>query len=50
MITRQQIIGRAHQDGVPAPTVERDYVLAHCLVAVSRLPEAEGLVLKGGAA
>ena len=50
MITRQQIIGRAHQDGVPAPTVERDYVLAHCLVAVSRLHEAESLVLKGGAA
>lgn len=50
MITRQRIIGRADEDGVPAPTVERDYVLAHCLVAVSRLPEAGSLVFKGGTA
>ena len=50
MITRQQIIGKADEDGVPASTVERDYVLAHCLVAVSRLPEAGSLVFKGGTA
>lgn len=50
MITRQRIIGRADEDGVPASTVERDYVLTHCLVAVSRLPEAASLVFKGGTA
>lgn len=50
MIARQQIIRKADADGVPAPTVERDYVLAHCLVAVSRLPEAGSLVFKGGTA
>lgn len=50
MITRQRIIGKAHEDGVPASTVERDYVLTHCLVAVSRLPEAGSLVFKGGTA
>lgn len=51
MITRQQIIQKASVDGVPAQTVERDYVLAHCLVAVSRmLGETKFLVFKGGTA
>lgn len=50
MITRQRIIGKADEDGIPASTVERDYVLTHCLVAVSRLPEAGNLVFKGGTA
>lgn len=50
MITRQQIIRKADEDGVPAPTVERDYVLAHCLSGIATLAQARGLIFKGGSA
>jgi predicted nucleotidyltransferase component of viral defense system len=40
---------RAAEDGVPARTVERDYVLAHVLTGVARLDDAR-LVFKGGTA
>lgn len=50
MITKHQIIRKADEDGVPAPTVERDYVLAHCLCAISAAPEANRFTLKGGTA
>lgn len=50
MITRAQITRRAAQDGVPAKTVERDYVLAHVVAAVGRSASDAGLVFKGGTA
>lgn len=50
MITRQHIIKRADRDGVAPQTVERDYVLAHCLSSISRLAEATRMVFKGGTA
>lgn len=50
MITAQQLIRKASAEGVQALTVERDYVLAHCLVSISRVPEADKLFFKGGTA
>ncbi len=50
MIPRQQIVRAADRDGVPAPTVERDYVLSHIVAALAVDPGAEDLVLKGGTA
>lgn len=50
MITRQRIIRIADADGVPAATVERDYVLSHCLYAIAASPESERFVFKGGTA
>ncbi len=48
MITRAQITRRASRDGVPARTVEKDYVLAHIVAAVANLGEDSPLIFKGG--
>ncbi len=48
MITRAQITRRASRDGVPARTVEKDYVLAHIVAAVADLGEDSPLIFKGG--
>lgn len=45
LITKQ-----AARDGVPAPTVERDYVLAHIIAGLGSLGTDHGLVFKGGTA
>ena len=50
MITRAHITRRASRDGVPARTVERDYVLAHVVAAVGALGSESRLVFKGGTA
>ncbi len=50
MSNRAQITQRAARDGVPAPTVERDYVLAHVIAALGVLGDDHGLVFKGGTA
>lgn len=50
MISSQQIIRIANSDGVDSKTVQRDYVIAHVLAALSKLPNAEGLIFKGGTA
>jgi len=50
MITRAQITRRADADGVPAITVERDYVLAHIIAGLASLGPDTGLVFKGGTA
>jgi len=47
---RAQITQQAARDGVPAPTVERDYVLAHVIAALGALGDGHGLVFKGGTA
>ena len=48
MTNRAQITRQAARDGVPAPTVERDYVLAHVVAALGALGDGHGLVFKGG--
>lgn len=50
MINRNQIIRQADDDGVPAATVERDYVLSHVLAAIAACEQAERIVFKGGTA
>lgn len=50
MIPRQQIIRTADRDGVPAPTVERDYVLSHVVASLAEDPGAKDLMFKGGTA
>jgi uncharacterized protein len=50
VIDRNQIIRRADADSVPAPTVERDYILSHVLAAVANCDQAERIVFKGGTA
>ena len=50
MTNRAQITQQAARDGVPAPTVERDYVLAHIIAALGALGDGHGLVFKGGTA
>ncbi len=45
-----QITQQAARDDVPAPTVERDYVLAHIMAALGKLGNDHGLVFKGGTA
>ena len=50
MTHRAQITHQAARDGVPAPTVERDYVLAHIVGALGALEQSHGLVFKGGTA
>lgn len=50
MINRAQITRRSAEDEVPAQTVERDYILAHIIAAVSEIQEETGLVFKGGTA
>ena len=37
MTNRAQITRQAARDGAPAPTVERDYVLAHIIAALGAL-------------
>ena len=50
MTNRAQITHQAARDGVPAPTVERDYVLADIVGALGALDDSHGLVFKGGTA
>ena len=50
MTHRARITQQAARDGVPAPTVERDYVLAHIVAALAALDDSHGLVFKGGTA
>ena len=50
MTNRAQITRQAARDGVPAPTVERDYALAHIVAAIGTLADGHGLVFKGGTA
>ena len=50
MINRNQIIRQADDDGVPAATVERDYVLNHVLAAIANCEQAKQIVFKGGTA
>ena len=50
MIHRNVLIRRADEDGIGAGAVERDYVLAHVLAAVSRADERGRIVFKGGTA
>jgi hypothetical protein len=48
VIHQNVIKRRADEDGLPAPAVERDYVLAHVLSAISELDVEQQLVFKGG--
>lgn len=48
MIHQNVIKRRADEDGLPAPTVERDYVLAHVLTAIAERDDGQQLVFKGG--
>ena len=50
MSNRAQITQQAARDGVPAPAVERDYVLAHIIAGLGSLGDKHGLVFKGGTA
>jgi predicted nucleotidyltransferase component of viral defense system len=50
VIDRNEIIRRADQDRLPAPTVERDYILSHVLSAIATSGQAERIVFKGGTA
>lgn len=50
VIPAAQITRRADADNVPAQTVERDYVLAHAVAAISASAERNILVFKGGTA
>lgn len=50
MTNAAQITQRAARDGVPAPTVERDYVLAHVMASLGAMNDGHGLVIKGGTA
>ena len=50
MSHRAQITQQAARDGVPAPAVERDYVLAHIIAGLGSLGDRHGLVFKGGTA
>jgi len=45
-----QITQQAARDGIPAPTVERDYVLAHIIAALGTIGDGHCLVFKGGTA
>jgi predicted nucleotidyltransferase component of viral defense system len=48
VIHQNVIKRRADDDGLPAPAVERDYVLAHVLTAISERDHEQQLVFKGG--
>ncbi len=50
MIHQNQIKRRADEDGLSAPAVERDYVLAHVLTAISEHDQQAQIVFKGGTA
>ena len=45
-----QITQQAARDDIPAPTVERDYVLAHIIAALGTIDDSHCLVFKGGTA
>ena len=47
MIHQNVIKRRADEDGLAAPTVERDYVLAHVLTAIAERDDGQQLVFKG---
>ena len=47
MSNRAQITQQAARDGVPAPALERDYVLAHIIAGLGSLGDKHGLVFKG---
>ena len=48
MTTKAQITKVASRDGVDAPVVERDYVLAHIVALISANDAEKGLIFKGG--
>jgi predicted nucleotidyltransferase component of viral defense system len=48
VIHQNAIKRRADEDGLSAPAVERDYVLAHALTAISGRDREQQLVFKGG--
>jgi predicted nucleotidyltransferase component of viral defense system len=50
VINRNRLIQQADADGVPAQTVERDYVLTHCLAAIAARDAKDQLAFKGGTA
>jgi predicted nucleotidyltransferase component of viral defense system len=50
MISAGQITKQADKDGVPAATVERDYVLTHVLAEIASVPDTKRMVFKGGTA
>jgi predicted nucleotidyltransferase component of viral defense system len=50
VIHQNVIKRRADEDGLSAPTVERDYVLAHSLAAIADHDREDRLVFKGGTA
>lgn len=50
MIHQNLIKRRADEDGLSAPAVERDYVLAHALAAISEHARQARIVFKGGSA
>lgn len=50
MIHQNLIKRRADEDGLSAPAVERDYVLAHVLAAISGHDPQARVVFKGGTA
>ena len=47
---RAQTTRQAARDGVPAPTVERDCVLANIIATLGALDDSHGLAFKGGTA
>ena len=50
MTNKAQITQQAARDEVPAPTVERDYVLAHIIAGLASLGADHGVIFKGGTA
>jgi predicted nucleotidyltransferase component of viral defense system len=50
VIHQNVIKRRADEDGLSASAVERDYVLAHSLSAISERDREQQLVFKGGTA
>jgi predicted nucleotidyltransferase component of viral defense system len=50
MITKAHITRIASKQGVPAKTVERDYVLTHIVAAIATQGEDSNFVFKGGTA
>jgi uncharacterized protein len=50
VIHGNQIIRQADDHGVPAATVERDYILSHVLAAIVDCDQADQIVFKGGTA
>jgi uncharacterized protein len=50
VIHQNLIKRRADEDSLSAPAVERDYVLAHVLTAISEHDRKAQLVFKGGTA